>query len=515
MDRVLVVIGRTRHKMVVAELDEAVRRGWSFVELRLDFLSKAIDFKRLQPHKQCPWVATLRRPADGGRFAGTEDERLAILRQAIVAGCFDWVDLEMDVAEKIRRFGPVKRIISYHNFQETPADLEDIYNTLCTKDGDVFKLAVMVNTPADIGRIIKLQQAAKKPSVIFGMGELGFLTRFTSIKYNAPWMYAAFNSDRSLAPGMPSVDDLKTTYPVRSIDPDTQFFGVVGDPIAHSLSPVLHNHMLLRTRTNAIYLPLKVPSGELVEAIKAFDTLPIRGLSVTIPHKESAAALATEKEPFVELSHAANTLVKKADGTLCAFNTDHAAAVESLKYFLGTHLREDGTYPALDQLDVLILGSGGAARALAHGLHVEKAHLTIAARNEDKGHALAAEVHCKYIPWEGRHNARCDVLINCTPIGMHPKVDETPVHHSYLQPGMVVFETVYTPETTLLVREAKSRGCGVVTGVEMFVRQAAMQFEMFTHKVPDLDKMRSILRKAMSPLVKSLEKEAEDAEKGE
>src|SRR5437870_1616122 len=117
-DRVLVVIGRTRHKMVVAELEAAAAAGWQFIELRLDFLAKAIDFKRLQPCKKGPWVATLRRPHDGGRFHGSEDERQAVLRQAIVSGGFEWVDLETDIATKIRRFGPVKRIVSYHNFAE-------------------------------------------------------------------------------------------------------------------------------------------------------------------------------------------------------------------------------------------------------------------------------------------------------------------------------------------------------------------------------------------------------------
>src|SRR5947209_15913584 len=120
VDRVLVVIGRTRHKMVVVELQEAVKRGARFVELRLDFLAKAVDFKRLTPLKQCPWVATLRRPADGGRYNGTEQERLTILRQAIASGAFEWVDLETDVADGIKRFGSTKRIVSYHNTAEVP-----------------------------------------------------------------------------------------------------------------------------------------------------------------------------------------------------------------------------------------------------------------------------------------------------------------------------------------------------------------------------------------------------------
>ena len=514
VDRVLVVIGRTRHKMVVAELEEAAARGWSFIEIRLDFLSKAVEFKRLVPHKKGPWVATLRRPADGGRFPGSEEQRQAILRQAIVAGCFEWVDLETDIAETIRRFGKVKRIVSYHNLKETPANLDDIYAKMLSQDADVVKLAVMANGPADVARILKIQREATKPTVAFCIGDIGVLSRFTAIRYGAPWMYAAFNRERTIAPGMPSVDDLKTTYPVRSIDADTSIFGVVGDPIGHSLSPILHNHMLLRTRTNAIYLPLRVPGGQLSDAVKAYDSIPVRGYSVTIPHKEDAAKIAQEADAFTQTSHAANTLVRKPDGTFSAFNTDYTAAIEGLKYFLSTHQREDGTSPKLAQLDVLILGSGGAARAIAHGLHAEGAHLSIAGRNDEKTHALAAEVHCKAVEWQGRHNVRCEVLINCTPIGMHPNVDESPVHHSFLQPGMVVFDVVYTPETTLLIREAKARGCGVITGVEMFVRQAAKQFELFTNKTPDLDKMREIVRKAMSPITRALEKEAEEAHEG-
>src|SRR3954464_11850964 len=157
-DRVLVVIGRTRHKMVVAELQEAVKRGAKFIELRLDFLAKAVDFKRLTPDKQCPWVATLRRPAEGGRYGGTEAERQIIIRQAIVSGAFEWVDLETDVASSIPRFGPVKRITTYHTLPGPPADLDDIYARMLAQDGDVYKIAVAAQTPADVVRVLKLQQ---------------------------------------------------------------------------------------------------------------------------------------------------------------------------------------------------------------------------------------------------------------------------------------------------------------------------------------------------------------------
>lgn len=511
-DRVLVVIGRTRHKMVVAELGEACKRGAKFLELRLDFLAKAVDFKRLVPSKQCPWVATLRRPQDGGRFPGTEDERRTIIRQAIVSGAFEWVDLETDVADEIRRFGSVKRIISYHNLNETPADLDDIYERMLKQDGDVYKLAVMAQTPQDVARILKLQKNAPKPTVAFCMGEVGLPSRYLSLKYGAPWIYAAFNKERGIAPGLPSFDDFKTTYPVRSITPETRIFGVVGDPVSHSFSPILHNHMYMRAKINAFYLPFFVPKLQLSDALKAYADIPVDGYSVTIPHKEDAALLAKDAEPFVRTSGAANTLVRRPDGSFFGANSDYSAAIDSLKAHLQAKTAESGAaVPELSQLSFLVLGAGGVARAIAHALHREGVNLTLAARTNERAMKVAEEVHCKVIDWHARNAHRAEVVINCTPVGMHPNVNEMPVHISMLQPGMIVFDTIYTPETTLLIREAKSRGCEVITGVDMFVRQAARQMELFLGLSPDIAKMREIMRKALSPLSRVLEEEALDA----
>jgi 3-dehydroquinate dehydratase/shikimate dehydrogenase len=516
-DRVLVVIGRTRHKMVVVELQEAVKRGAKFIELRLDFLAKAVDFKRLTPYKQCPWVATLRRPADGGRFSGSEDERQIIIRQAIVSGAFEWVDLETDIAGKVPRFGPVKRIISYHNLTETPQDLDAIYASMLKLDGDVYKLAVLAHTPADVVRVLKLQQAAPKPTVAFCMGDIGQPSRFLALKYGAPWVYAAFNKERGIAPGLPSMEDFRTTYPVRSINADTKVFGVLGDPVGHSLGPLLHNHMFGRLKVNAVYLPFRVPRGQLPQAVEEYEQIPVHAYSVTIPHKEAAAQLAREKEPNVEATGAANTLVRRDDGKFIAANTDYTAAIDSLKAHLAGRAG-DGPVTQLSQCAILLLGAGGVARAIAHALHREGAQLTVTSRTQERSHKLAEEVKCKAADWHARHSVYFDVLINCTPVGMHPNVDEAPVHFSVLRPGVTVFDTVYTPETTLLIREARTRGCETITGVDMFVRQAARQFQMFTGLEPDLAMMRSIMRKALSPLTKSLEEaeaEAQPAHSGD
>ncbi len=508
-DRVCVVVGRTRHKMIQVEVQEAVKRGGRFVELRLDFLAKAIDFKRLLPFKRCAWMATIRRPQDGGRWPGTDEERQIVLRQVIANQNFEWVDLETDVADQIRRFGSVKRVVSYHNRTETPADLEGIYEQMLRQDADVYKIAVMAQKAEDNLRVLEIQRNARRPTVAFCMGDIGFPSRFLALKYGAPWIYAAFNKERGVAPGMPSVEEFKTTYPVRSITPETEVYGLLGDPVGHSYGPVLHNHLFGRLKRNAIYLPFRVPKGELPAAVKAFDTVPVGGYSVTIPHKEEAVTLSKDHDLTVRITQAANTLVRKPGGGFAAYNTDFTAALDSLE----AHLAEragDGPPPELHNLFVLILGAGGVARAIAHALHSKRAHIIIAARTYDRAARLAAEVQCKVVDWQGRHGVQpCDVVVNCTPVGMHPNVDESPLHASFLKPGLTVFDTVYTPENTLLVREARLRGCHVITGVDMFVRQAARQFELFTGITPPLDKMRELLRKAMSPLTHALEEEAE------
>ena len=225
--------------MVQVELQEAAKRGAQMIELRLDSLAKAPDFKRLLANRPSAMVATVRRPADGGRWPGTEEDRQMLLRQAIVAG-FDWVDLETDVAEEIRRFKDVKRIISYHNLREVPAELEEIHEKMCTQDPDVVKLAVTAQRPTDNLRVLKLLQKAKKPTVAFCMGDLGIPSRILGARYGAPFAYAAFNKERGIAPGILSYEELKGIYHYPQINAETRVYGVIGDPVAHSLSPLLH-----------------------------------------------------------------------------------------------------------------------------------------------------------------------------------------------------------------------------------------------------------------------------------
>lgn len=547
VDRICVVIGRTRHGMVQMEIQEAARQGARLIEVRLDFLKKAPDFKRLLENKPCTMIATVRRPPDGGKWDGSEEARLMILRQAVVAG-FDWIDLETDVIDKVPRFGTIKRIVSYHNFREMPADLEKIHARMCAQDADVVKIVVRAQTPMDNLRVLGLVQKTKKPTVAFCSNDMGFPSRILQAKYGAPFSYAAFNKERNIAPGIPSFQEMKRIYHYGEVDEKTEIYGVLGDPVAHSLSPLIHNTAFRKLGINAVYLPFRVPREMLGDFLKAFDQLNVRGYSVTIPHKEAAAELADVKDTMVERTKAANTLIRTRAG-FSAFNTDYGGVLQTLYDFLpkfhhqppvereaGTVLppgvitanvnlpagaltatRPTQALTAIQQAPnapliqgpeeahlvgriVLILGAGGVARAVAHALHREGAMVTLTNRTTERATALAHEIGCRYVEWKARHSVLCEMVVNCTSVGMHPNVDESPLHPSYLKPGLIVFDTVYTPEQTLLVKEARERNCHVITGVELFIRQAALQFQHFTGRPAPIDLFRQVIRRALSPV---------------
>jgi 3-dehydroquinate dehydratase/shikimate dehydrogenase len=490
------VIGRTRHRMVQAEIQEAARQGAKLIEIRLDFLAKAPDFKRLLDKRPCVLIASIRRQADGGRWVGSENERMVLLRQAIIAG-FDYIDLEHDIIDKIPRFGKVKRIVSYHNMQGIPDKLEAIHKHMCSADADIVKICVPAQTAADNQRVLALLKNPPKPTVAFCMGDLGTPSRLLGLCLGMPYTYAAFNRERQIAPGIIPFQEVQRIYHIEDINAETRVFGVIGDPVNHSLSPLIHNAAFQHLGINAIYVPFRVPRGELAAFLKSLRDFPVTGYSVTLPHKQTAARVSAEKDAFVSTMSAANTLLATPTG-FRALNTDAPAALASLKAHLPKG--DDGQPVSLASRTVLILGSGGVARAIAHVLHHEGANVTIANRTAERGEKLAAEIGCRFIDWNARHSFLCDLLVHCTPIGMHPNLDEMPIHASSLKPGLMVFDTVYTPETTMLIREARQRGCPTLTGVDMFVRQAGLQFEQFVGQPAPLELMARTLRDALSPV---------------
>lgn len=493
---ICVSLGRTRHKHMIAEFRHLAEQGAELVELRLDYIGRSVDLTRLLRDRPCKVVITCRRREDGGRWQKGEQERLMLLRNAIASGV-DYVDLEGDIAGTIPRYGSTKRIVSHHDFSQTPQNLADLHRHLASQEADIVKIATMAHTVDDTLRMMDLAKNAQIPTIAICMGELGVPTRILAGRLGAPFTYATFSVDRRVAPGQLNWREMHDLYRYDSLSPETLLYGVIADPVGHSYSPLIHNAALASQEIDARYLPFQVPSEDLQQFIEACPELGIRGLSVTIPHKEAALDLMTRAEAAASGIGAINTIL--FDGCeRVGYNTDYRAAMECVSSVFGSQGGVD------DQpwggKSALILGAGGVARAIAWGLHKKGVAVSITSRTHSRAHALAEWVGGTEIAWERRHEPKVDLLVNCTPVGMHPDLDSTPFLAEALNPETVVFETIYNPERTLLIKDAHQVGCRTISGVEMFVRQAAYQYRLFTGQEPPVELMRKTLKTATNPV---------------
>lgn len=497
-----VTIGRARHKAMIAEYQYLAEQGADMVELRLDYIGRHIDLSRLLANRLCPVVITCRRREDGGRWEKSEAERLMILRTAIASGV-EYVDLEEDVAAKIPRYGSTKRIVSYHNFDETPEDLDAIHARLAGLDADIVKIATMANSFADCVRMLDLASRAKVPTIALCMGETGAVTRILALRYGAPFTFAAMSSERKIAPGQIPFSQMRELYRPGEIDEETRLFGVVADPVSHSLSPLIHNVAFQHDQLNCRYLPFRITAEDLELFMKWCRVSRIAGLSVTIPHKESMLKLVNAAESAANGIGAINTVAFREDETT-GYNTDYRAAMDCLTEALRTQRTLQNQTGRDDDLfrgrGVLLLGAGGVARAIGYGLRQRGAVVSIASRTLSRSEQLAREIGGRALPWNERHSITPGILVNCSPIGMHPDLEGTPYDKEKFLPDTIVFDTVYNPEQTLFVKDARAAGCFIINGLDMFVRQAAYQYKLFTGREPNIPLLRQTVKKATSPV---------------
>ncbi len=479
---------------MMAEHRHLVECGAELVELRLDWINGEINLKRLLTERPGPVLIACRREADGGKWSGDEQKRIMLLRSAIADGV-DYIDLEEDIAGSIPRFGKTKRVISYHNFRKTPDDLASLHAKLAALNADVVKIATLANQPHDNLRMLRLVQQSKQPTVGFCMGDMGTPSRLLCGRFGAPWTYATFHQERVLAPGQLSFELMKESYHYDQIDPQTVVYGVIADPVGHSLSPQIHNAAYRHLGINAVYVPFRVPAENLDAFLTDAAELGVRGLSVTIPHKEAVIRKLSKLDPAVKGIGAVNTVVFDGEERI-GYNTDFKAAMDCLDRAMQP---PDWDRGSIEGKTVLVLGAGGAARAVIYGLRRRSANVVVTSRTSTRADQLATQMNCKAVDWEARHSVNPDVLVNATPIGMHPFVDETPFEKHHLRPSMVVFDMVYNPENTLLIKDARSQSCCVVTGVEMFVRQAALQLKLLTGKEAPQELLRDVLKRAIGP----------------
>ena len=464
-------------------------RRFDIAELRLDYLPEPTedDVRRLLEGRPCPVIVTNRPEREGGRWTGDEAARLELLAVADRLGA-DYVDVEIDSLDGYAPQGRAGLIVSYHNYDETPADLAAIARRIEQTDAAVVKLATHANSLLDNLAAIHVLRDATKPTIAVTMGEHGHVSRVLGAKFGAFLVFASLGAGREAAPGQVPVDQMLDLYRFRHVRPSTAVYGVVANPVAHSMSPAIHNAAFGHCGIDAVYLPFRV--DDVAEFIPAYQTLPVAGYSVTIPHKQPVIALLQELQPLAERIGAVNTIVDRG-GRLVGSNTDWSAAVAAVESGL-----PEGE--SLDGKRVLLVGAGGAARAMAFGLAERGCDVVIANRTRERAVRLAADVGCTQVDVADMGSVPYDILVNGTSLGMHPRVDATPVDAAMLREGAVVFDSVYNPLETRLLREAAGAGCRTVKGLEMFVNQAVEQFELWTGQTAPRDVMRQVVAARLS-----------------
>ena len=462
------VIRTETSDQAIAEMQEARRLGADLCELRIDYL-KDPDLEKILKARPLPVLATVRPKWEGGQFAGDERDRVGLLEDACLHGA-EYVDVEFRAYKDFNR-RQAKLVVSWHDFEKTPADLSAIARKMAALDPFLVKVACHAGGAADLVRLVNLQKTFPSPLAVIAMGEFGEPLRVLSSRYGGWLTFASIRPGAESAPGQVTVEEMVRLYQAKSIDAATEIYGVIGNPVAHSKSPVVFNDVFKHLGMNARYVKIKVDDAGLLKDL--IGAMELRGLSVTIPHKQAVMASLDETDEIAKGIGAANTVTAR-EGKLLGANTDILAAIEAVKE-AAVKKWSHGVYG----LRALVLGAGGVSRAIAWGLQREAARVVIANRTFERGKALAEELGVDFIRWENLADARAQIVVNGTSVGMTPKVDESPVDAAFFKKDMVAMDTVYTPRHTKFLTDARAVGALTIDGVEMFLRQANHQFRLW------------------------------------
>ena len=477
-----------------AEARQARQAGADTVELRLDALRptpSAEDIARLIRQVPVETLATCRPKRQGGHFQGSEGERLDVLLAAGAAGA-DWLDVEDDAIGA--RPWPVPVIVSHHDYTGPPADLPALAEKLAAcPQAAAWKIAFAAEHPADALAALDPLHRLTRPGICLAMGEAGLASRVLAAAAGAWGTFAAIAPDRGSAAGQPTLAEMRDLYRFGSIGPATALLGVVGCPVGHSMSPAIHNAALAAAGIDGVYLPLLTPPGyesfaRLIDALARRPRLNAAGLSVTIPHKEDALRYLRGEnvEPLAAEIGAVNTLTFHGRGPLSGHNTDYAGALDALTDAM------DISRDALAGRTVAVLGAGGAARALVAALVHYQAEVIVANRTYERAETLAREFGARPARLAEVERLGAEILINCTPLGMHPHTEASPLKAVPPQ-TRAVFDTIYNPVQTRLLGQAAAAGCQAISGVDMFVNQGAEQFRLWTGQQPPIQAMREVV----------------------
>jgi 3-dehydroquinate dehydratase/shikimate dehydrogenase len=501
--RICAVAAAPKAVEMASQVRAAIREACT-IELRIDWLSTDAErtrflawLRRTRPRRSTLLV-TCRRRGAGGLFSGSIEAQLYWLIRAREAGC-QWCDIEIETLrelpdQSIRQYAvPPRVMLSLHDFERTPP-LVRAFQTPAHGEVDVVKIAANARTIADSVRLLQLARRSKN-CVASPMGEIGLPARILALREGSVLTYAPIA--QATAPGQVSLHDLKYLYRAHQLDRRTQVYGVIGDPVAHSLSPLLHNSAFVARRLNAVYLPFLV--HDLRDFLKAIPEFGIRGFSVTLPHKQTILKHLDECDSLAADIGAVNTVTVRRDGSLVGCNTDYLGVLQSLERKL-----------KLAGSRVLLFGAGGSARATAFALARSGAYVGICARRPAAARELARAVGGEVVPRRALRTESFDAIINTTPIGMHPASGISPLAAGELH-CRIVMDLIYRPEQTRLLHLAARKGIATASGVDMFLAQGIAQWQLWTkQRAPESIMHRAILsalraeqRHAQPPVKKS------------
>jgi 3-dehydroquinate dehydratase/shikimate dehydrogenase len=484
------IIGNTAAEML--EKAAAVVKETPFLEFRLDYLEKPL--LALPKMKQffadntaATGIATCRRAANGGKFSGTVAAELEILMKAANSG-FHLVDIELESAQALKkgelqklRDTSVAIIISHHDFNATK-DLDAIYERIVPFQPDFIKIVPTAKTLTDNVTLMRFLERVSENSNIIGicMGDAGIISRVLGVRAGSAFTFAAATPGEETGPGQIAARTLIETYRIDQVDAATKVYGVAGNPIRSSLSPIMMNTAFRRETVNAVYLALQ--TNKLADLLKLVHEIPIQGLSVTMPFKQEIMSHLEKTDPLSAKIGACNTVLRAQDGKLYGFNTDVAGIVGPLEKRM-----------SLRGAKALVLGAGGAARAAVFGLRDRGADVFILNRTAETAQKLARQSGSKAIKKEALAKTAFDVIINATSVGMAGQKGAQILDAKDLNTKLV-FDLVYNPLETPLLRLARQQNIPIITGVEMFVQQGARQFEIWTGKAaPEEEMLRVVI----------------------
>ncbi len=484
------IVGATPAEMI--ERANSVVRETPFLEFRLDYLEKPLlalpklkEF--LLDHTAATGIATCRRAANGGKFGGSVAAEVEVLIQAAEAG-FQLADLELESAEalkkadleKLRDTG-VALIVSYHDFKST-RDLEGIFARIQPFHPEFVKIVSTANSLNDNVTLMRFLERMNDQSNIIGicMGDAGIISRVLGVRAGSAFTFAAASLGEETGPGQIAARTLIETYRIDQVDVATKVYGVAGNPIRSSLSPVMMNAAFRRETVNAVYLALQ--TSKVDDLLKLVTAIPIQGVSITMPLKQDILPYLEQTDALTAKIGSCNT-IRLLDGKLYGFNTDVQGILIPLEKRL-----------SLRGAKVLVLGAGGVARAAVFGLRDKGAEVFILNRTPETAQKLARQSGSKTIRKEALAKTSFDVIINATPVGMAGLKPAPPILEAKDLNTKLVFDLVYNPLETPLIRLARQQGIPIILGVEMFVQQGARQFEIFTGKpAPEEEMFRVVL----------------------